>query len=213
MNYDYGASSSNPKDLNNCTKIGARYIINPGSSNSYINFPYSSGTGLWGSLYVTGIDGGTVNVCQTLIATTNTNKTEVWMRSSYSSGTSWLEWAQISIDIPSFYKDYNDINSLASALTGAKIVSYVTGNTESHRKLVITNATNNNKSFLKIFYNQYNGATLEEYTVYLTNNSNWILSPTNASAASFTSIDDMTISAYSGLTVVAFNCDAQLQSA
>lgn len=100
----------------------------------------------------------------------------------------------------------------ASVLGAAKTISYITGGSASHRKLVITNATNN-KSFLKIFYNQYNGATLEEYTVYRTNNSTWVLSPTNASAASFTSIDDMTISTYSGLTVFAFNCDAQLQSA
>ena len=90
----YQAAANAKKDLNGCTQVGASYIINPGGTNAYANFPHANGTGLWGSLSVSSFSGGN-SLKQVMVGSDVNNVTEVWVRASYQDGVQWESWQRV----------------------------------------------------------------------------------------------------------------------
>lgn len=109
----------NSGDLNNCLNPGIYYV-----HATVTNAPIG-GAAMRGLLIVYKYTRDS-NVYYTQIFTV-AGSSVTWIRSYY---TTWSPWHEISMNIPLFYKDYNDIASLASAVDiGGWVSVSVTKNT------------------------------------------------------------------------------------
>ena len=101
----YRTQLSTGTDLNNVVKEGAYYYY---GSNNILNAPCQAG----------------------ILIVKNSEKSDGWMRQEiydaangtvyyrYKTGSiNYSQWEQISVNVPSFYKNYSDLSSLASALS------------------------------------------------------------------------------------------------
>lgn len=105
-------------DFNNLTAFGTYAINNTENWNNKPSDANGSGFVICGGWnYV-----GNRRTLQVLYLQNNT----AYFRAYNPSGSSWQSWQKFSFDIPSFYKDYADLSSLASALGIGNKVSYTT---------------------------------------------------------------------------------------
>lgn len=104
-------------DLNNCVDAGTIYTCNSGSiAQTLVNRPNDN---FAFGLYVRHAPLSPNTIYQILFS----NSGKVWQRKR--DNNNWASWQQFSFDIPSFYKDYANLASLANGLANTGMFKYM----------------------------------------------------------------------------------------
>lgn len=85
----------------------------------------------------------------------NTDEGIVWQRSKWLNTDEFRSWTKIITNIPSFYKNYSDLSSLASALGVFKFVNTITDdvlNCRHHGTYIVTKDAANRPTTDQVYY-------------------------------------------------------------